>query len=134
MNPTKALSGVALVLALLTAVCWLYVRATRCVIVSQKTYGSWPAEEMVTRGYAVRSSNDLKIALSKYGVAEFSFDSERGAVNFNNEFVFIVENGSLLEVYRGNSGFDIAAVKPSTNLSAAIVRGPKSRPLKAVAR
>ncbi len=134
MSSKIKISGIALVLAMSAIICWFYIRVNSYVIVSQRTYGSAFAEEDATRGYAVRSSNDLKNALSKYGITESSFDSGEGAVNFDKEFVFIVEKGSLLEIYSGNSGFDIAAVKPSTNLSTAIVRGPKSRPIKTVGR
>ena len=97
-------------------------------------YETKTSSEMVARGYAIRSRYDLNIALSKYGIRESTFESAQGAVDFDKEFVFIVVNGNLIEIYSGNSGFDIAAITPSTSFSIAVVHGPKSRPLKAVSR
>jgi hypothetical protein len=131
MKPRNIFVIAALAFAVLAASCWFYVRATRYEIVSQKSYSGTLTGKTATRGYAVRSLDELMAALKEHGVAQSDF---HGSVSFNKGFVFIVENGSLLEIYRGDSGFDIAAVRPSTNLSVAVVHGPKSRPLKAVAR
>ena len=123
-----------IVLIALAAICWSYVRATSYVIVSQKSFVSTPNGKSATRGFAVRSPDELIKALKEHGVAESDFYGEQGSVDFNKGFVFIVENGALLEINHGFSGFDIAAVTSSTNLSVAVVRGPNSRPIKAVAR
>jgi hypothetical protein len=132
MNSKKLFAVITLASVFLTAACWLYVRATRYVIISQVTYKSTSPGEKASRGHAVRSASDLKAILQEHGIAESDFNAEQGVVNFDREFVFVVENGSLLEINHGFSGFAIAAIKPITNLSIAIVRGAKTRSFKAV--
>jgi hypothetical protein len=134
MKSAKVFFGIALGALLLIATYGVYVRASRYVILSQKSYVTAQLAKTMMRGFAVRSPGELRETLKEYGVAQADFDSEQSSVNFNEGFVFIVENGSLLEISHGFSGFDLAVLSPSTNLSIAIVRGPTSRPLKAVAR
>lgn len=116
-----------------TVLCWLYVHSASYVIVVQKSYTVSSTSE-VTKGLAVHSFHELGSALSKYGLEVSELEGDFGRVDFGKTFVFISENGRLLEISHGFSGFDVAALQPSTNLNVAVVRGPRSRPLKAVTR
>jgi len=113
--------------------CWLYVRSASYVIVVQKSYTVSSASE-VTKGFAVHSLHELGSALSQYGLEVSQLERDFGRVDFRRTFVFISENGRLLAINHGFSGFDVAALQSSTNLNVAVVRGPRSRPLKAVTR
>lgn len=113
---------------------WLYAHTTRYIIVSQRSYSAISNLKQPTMGYAVKSPETLREVLLRHGLSDGECKAEQQGVNFEREFVFVVENGTLLEMYRGNSGFDIAAVKSSTNFSVAVIHGPKSRPLKTVGR
>ncbi len=101
------------------------------VLVSTETFPFVPLGQRVIRGYAIHSESELRGALVKYGISETGFGKSHGSVRFDSQFVFAIENGTLVEIYPGNSGFDIAAVSPSTNLIFVVVRGP-AHPLKVV--
>ena len=109
----------------------LYISSSRYTIIMQKSYTA-SFTSGVTRGFAVRSFDELGVVLDEYDLEAAEFEADFGRVEFGNTFVFFSENGRLLEISRGHSGFDVAVIDSCTNLSVAVVRGPKSRPLKAV--
>lgn len=132
MKPQIVLYWVVAIAVIFGIIGWSHFRATRYLIISQRAYNGATVLASGRKGYPVESPEKFKAALLKYGVIETDFLREQGPVDFQNGFIFIVENGSLTEISHGNSGFDIAVLKPATNLNIAVVLGPRFRAIKVV--
>lgn len=103
-------------------------------IVLQQAFAPIQEQDSGTKGTAVRSANELKDLLPRIGKAMAAIEAESGRTDFQTHFLLFVERGRLVEVYPGNSGFDIAAVEATASNSLALVKGPRNRPIKTVLR
>src|SRR5215468_11045602 len=103
MHKTQKMFMLGIPLTFVLCLVWLYVRANHYEIVFQRSYGSAVLKATTTRGHRVRSASELGATLREYGMSETNLFKEGPSANWDNEFVFIVENGVLLEMYSGNS-------------------------------